>query len=399
MNKETAVIILAGGKGERLFPLTEHRAKPAVPFGGKYRIIDFILSNCLNSGLSRIFVLPQYKHASLSYHLGSAWVPYFDPAKGERLEILSPQMRIGNDWYQGTANAIYQNLWSLVKEKPKYVLILSGDQIYRMDYNELINFHKERQADLTVAGVITNKEVALRSGVLEIDDDQKIIGFEEKPKIPKPLPQDQSKYLVSMGIYVFDLKVLIDFLKQDDQNIESQHDFGKNIMPEIIKQKGRVFSYLFSNEKENAYWRDVGTIESYFDSNMDLVKINPPFNLYDRQWPWRTLSRQLPPAKVVFQGKIENSIISQGCIIDRGEIVHSILSPEVKIGKDCKLFNCIIMDGVVIENGVRIVNAIVDKENVIKEGSVIETGSMVYSERFKVSPSGIVVIPRGQSYI
>ncbi len=395
---KTVVIVLAGGRGERLLSLTEHRAKPAVTFGGKYRIIDFVLSNCVNSGLSKILVTVQYKFDSLVRHLNLGW-NIFTPEKGEYLRILPPQMRVSNGWYQGTADAVYQNIYSLRADQPRYVLILSGDQIYRMDYRELLWFHRKKKADLTIAAVESDREIAQRSGVLEIDEEFRVIGFEEKPAEPKSLPNQPDRFLVSMGDYVFNSRELIEGLETDMADENSVHDFSRSIIPKMFRGGKNIFVFPFKNNKtgETGYWRDVGTIEDFFRTNMDLVGIKPRFNLYDRDWPWRVFQKQFPPAKIVFSERVKQSIISEGCIVDEGEIIRSILSPGVKVGKNTQVIDSIVMDEVVIEDGARIIRAIIDKENIIPAGSVVEAGNMKYEGKHEIVPSEsgeIVLLPR-----
>lgn len=393
----TQTIILAGGAGERLRPLTEHRAKPAVFFGGKYRIIDFVLSNCLHSKLRKIYVFPQYEPKSLHDHLDS-WSRIFSTEMGEYLSVISPRSQADKDLipYSGTADAVLQNLRYLVREKADYILILAGDQIYRMDYRELIDFHCKNKADMTMAVAETNKEVAQRSGVVEINKNQRVADFNEKPQNPKSLPDNPDKFFISMSVYVFSREFLFQELEEDSQNHRSNHDFGKNIIPKVLRKDKIVFAFPLLNHETGrpGYWRDVGTLESYYDANMDLCSIKPEFNLYDGEWFLRTTARQLPPAKTVFRSEIKESIICEGCIIDDAGIYRSIISPEVRVGRDVLISNSIIMQGVEIADGVKINRAIIDKENKISPGSVIEAGSMKYEGKYEVTPSGIVVISR-----
>jgi glucose-1-phosphate adenylyltransferase len=294
------VMLLAGGKGQRLEPLTLHRAKPAVPFGGIYRIIDFTLSNCINSGIRHINVLVQYKSLSLNRHMREGW-SFLTSELGEYVDTIPPQQRVGEHWYLGTADAIYQNLYSIEKDNPEFVLILSGDHIYKMDYRHLLDFHAERNADMTVAAVEVPKEQASQFGILEVDDNHRIIGFQEKPASPKTLPHHPSMCFASMGVYVFRNDFMVRVLEEDAADAQSSHDFGKDILPKLI-DRARVFAFGFidENKKEAKYWRDVGTIDSFWAANMDLISVHPIFNLYDQSWPIRTTPQILPPPKFVF---------------------------------------------------------------------------------------------------
>jgi glucose-1-phosphate adenylyltransferase len=389
--EKTTTLILAGGKGERLMSLTEHRAKPAVIFGGRYRIIDFVLSNCLNSGLSKIFVIVQYKFDSLVRHLDYGWKNIFSTERNEYLRVLPPQMRVGDNWYQGTADAVFQNLYSIRRDKPEYVLILSGDQIYKMNYLYLLYFHCYLASSVTIAATEVDVESAKRFGVLQVNENMEVIGFEEKPKKPKTIPNSDGKCLVSMGIYVFYSDVLAEELEQDMNDKNSHHDFGKDIIPRMLKQGKRIVAYTFHNP---CYWRDVGTIDDYFKTSMDLFEQNPPFNLYDENWPWRTFQKQRPPTKITLRSDIREAIISEGCVIDESEIVRSILSPGVKIGKKSQIIESIIMDDVIIEENSIVFKAIIDKNNIIPANSMIESNNMMYNNTFTTTPSGIVIVPR-----
>ena len=299
MSHDALVIVLAGGVGERLSPLTKDRAKPAVYFGGPYRIIDFTLSNCINSGLRRIFIATQYKSLSLNRHIRMGWNVVADEL-GEFIEILPPQKRVSDNWYLGTADAVYQNLYSIVREGPSHVVVLSGDHVYKMDYAKMLRWHKDRGAAVTLATYEVSVEDATRFGVIQVDEDERIVGFEEKPAQPKPIPGMPDTALASMGIYVFDADVLVRALEADARR-ETHHDFGKDILPALIGETP-VYSYRFSDENKKAakYWRDIGTLDAYYEANMDLVQVNPEFNLYDPEWPIRTHQPQAPPAKFVF---------------------------------------------------------------------------------------------------
>jgi glucose-1-phosphate adenylyltransferase len=398
---DTLTVILAGGQGERLYPLTKHRAKPAVPFGGIYRIIDFTLSNCLNSYLKRICILTQYKSDSLDRHIRLGWnIFHYD--RGEFIFTIPPQFRASEKWYQGTADAVYQNIYTIERENPEYVLILCGDHIYKMDYSELLDFHVASGADVTVSTTEFPREYGNQLGVLEIDGSERIVGFDEKPRDPKPMPGNPNMVLASMGIYVFNTQTLIKALQQDAECPQSSHDFGRDIIPKLIGDK-RVFAFNFKdrNQKEAKYWRDVGTLDAYFDANMDLIAVDPQFNLYDREWPIRTYVGSHPPAKTVFALKHEgrvgvaiNSIISQGSIVSGGRVKNSVLSPEVRINSYSTVEECILMNGVDVGRYARLRRVIVDKNVHIPAGMEIGYNLEEDRKRFTVTESGVVVIPR-----
>ncbi|MGI8671288.1 MAG: glucose-1-phosphate adenylyltransferase, partial [Luteitalea sp.] len=342
MLNESLVIVLAGGVGERLFPLTKERAKPAVYFGGPYRIIDFTLSNCINAGLRRIFIVTQYKSLSLNRHIRMGWNVVAEEL-GEFIEILPPQKRVSDNWYLGTADAVYQNLYSVVREAPRHVVILSGDHVYKMDYAKMLRAHIERGAAATVATYeVPVEEAAGRFGVIQVDDQERIVGFEEKPARPQPIPSMPGVALASMGIYVFEADVLIRALEEDATR-DTKHDFGKDILPSLIGH-APVYSYRFSdeNKKANKYWRDIGELDAYYEANMDLVQVNPEFNLYDPEWPIRTYMEQAPPAKFVFghegrRGEAIDSIISSGVIVSGSCVQGSILCPNVRVHSYCQI--------------------------------------------------------------
>lgn len=397
-------MILAGGKGERLHPLTIHRAKPAVPFGGIYRIIDFTLSNCINSGIRKIAVLPQYKSLSLDKHLRLAW-NLFSGELDEYIISVPPQQRVGDKWYQGTADAIYQNIYMIEKDAPDYILVLAGDHIYKMDYSEMFRFHQEQNADATVAAIeVPKKSAAAAFGVLEVGkDDCRIVGFEEKPRNPKPIPGRPDLTFASMGVYLFNTKTLVEHLKSDALQ-DTAHDFGKNIVPQMMKAS-RVCAYNFKdeNKKEAKYWRDVGTIDAYWEANMDLVSVDPLLNLYDNAWPIRTYQAQNPPAKFVFAqekkggrlGIALDSIVAHGCIISGGRVQNSVLSPNVRVNSYSEVRDSILMENVDIGRRCRIRKAIIDKDVVIPPGTEIGYNAAEDKKHYHVTPSGIVVIPKG----
>ncbi len=400
--KDVLAVVLAGGAGKRLYPLTRDRAKPAVPFGGMYRLIDFTLSNAINSGIRKIFVLSQYKSDSLHRHIQFGW-NIFNPALNEFLFLLPPQQRISEEWYTGTASAVHQNLYSIRSIGPKYVLILSADHVYKMDYSKLLDYHEEVGADLTVGAIEVALEEAHRFGILRVDDEYRITGFMEKPKALADEHFNGSRPMGSMGIYVFNTDALFDALEADSEE-ETDHDFGKNIIPSMLGSH-RVCAYPFrdENRKEAEYWRDVGTLDSYWEANMDLVSVDPLFNLYDAHWPIRTYQGQYPPAKTVFAGGddgkrvglVLDSMISNGCIISGGRVQDSVLSPGVKINSYSEVYESVLMDGVQIGRYARIRRAIIDKRVLVPAGTVIGYDLERDSERFTVSDKGIVVIPKG----
>src|SRR5689334_5349238 len=394
-------ILLAGGAGERLYPLTRDTAKPAVPFGGVYRIIDFTLSNCINSDVRRIFILTQYKALELIRHVRDGW-NILPSELGEYIEIIPPMKRVSEDWYQGTADAVFQNFQSIEVEAPEATLILAGDHIYKMNYREMIDWHRQHQADVTIATIQVAPEEAGRFGVAEIDPDYRVIGFEEKPQHGNPVRSrfDPSMVSASMGIYVFKTDVLLRALHEDAQDPDSTHDFGKDVIPHNLKS-ARVVAYDFRdlNAKQSRYWRDVGTLDAYYEANMDLVSVTPDFNLYDHRWPIRTRATQQPPAKFVFaqegrrMGLAVDSIVSAGCIISGGRVVHSVLSPGVRVNSYCEVEYSILMPGVEIGRYSRIRRAIINTGVKLPESSAI--GFNLDADRAQghhVTESGIVVV-------
>ncbi|MCX7784956.1 MAG: glucose-1-phosphate adenylyltransferase [candidate division WOR-3 bacterium] len=398
---QVLAFILAGGQGERLYPLTKDRAKPAVPFGGIYRIIDFTLSNCLNSRLKRIFVLTQYKSFALEKHIYAGW-DVFVPELGEFIHCLPPQKRIESDWYLGTADAVYQNLYSLKNAPADYVFILSGDHIYKMDYRKMLRYHRRHNADMTIALYEVPIQEAHRFGVLEIDKNYRIIGFQEKPKDPKPMPDKPDKALISMGVYLFNTPALVSTLMVDAEDAKSTHDFGRDIIPKMIKGY-KVFGYPFVDENRSwiKYWRDVGTIDDYYSAHMDLVSVEPIFNLYDKRWPIRTAQYTYPPAKTVFDdtksgrvGLAINSLVSNGAIISGGRVERSVISPLVKVNSFAEVTESILMEGVQVGRYAKIRRAIIDKRVKIPERMTIGYNLEEDRKRFFVTESGIVVIPK-----
>ncbi len=393
MLDDVLVMVLAGGVGERLYPLTKERAKPAVYFGGPYRIIDFALSNSINSGLRRIFIALQYKSLSLSRHIRMGWSVVADEL-GEFIEILSPQKRVGEHWYLGTADAVYQNLYSILRENPRHLILLSGDHVYKMDYAKMLRVHRERGASATIAAIEVPSEEAQRFGVLQVDHQERLVGFLEKPK---NVPAGE-QVLASLGIYIFDMDVLVPALEADART-NSTHDFGKDIIPSLIS-KVPVYAYRFYDENKKAakYWRDIGTIDAYYDANMDLCHVNPDFNLYDPEWPLRTYQVQAPPAKFVFAdegrrcGHALDSIISAGCIISGSRVTGSVLCPNVRVHSFCDIDQSILMPGVRVGRHARIRRAIVDRDVFVPRGALIGFNEEEDRRRHTVSDNGIVVV-------
>ncbi|MDD5594711.1 MAG: glucose-1-phosphate adenylyltransferase [Candidatus Omnitrophica bacterium] len=402
--KKVLTFIMAGGKGERLLPLTRDRTKPAVPFGGIYRIVDFTLSNCINSGLRRIYVLTQYKSASLQRHIRLGW-NILPSELDQFIELLPAQQRIGESWYMGTADAIYQNFYTVEMDRSDEVLILAGDHIYKMNYYTMIDFHRQVDADLTVGVVEVNKARSAHLGVVEVDSMGRVKGFEEKPKAPKTIPHNPEKIYASMGIYVFKNEVLAQELQEDAKKPNSSHDFGKDIIPQMLKKglKVAAFNFIDENKKEAKYWRDIGTIDAYYEANMDLIEVDPVFNLYDREWPIRTFQEQFPPAKTVFSGDevtgriglALDSLVSGGCIISGGRIGRCIVSPNVRVNSYSQVYDSILMEGVNVGRYAKIKRAIIDKDVTIPQGMVIGYDLDEDRKHFFVSDSGIVVVAKG----
>jgi glucose-1-phosphate adenylyltransferase len=399
--EDVLVIVLAGGVGERLSPLTRDRAKPAVYFGGPYRIIDFVLSNCINSGLRRVFIATQYKSLSLSRHVRQGW-SIVSEELGEFVEILPPQKRVGEQWYQGTADAVYQNLYSIVREEPRYVVVLAGDHVYKMDYLKMLRFHQETEATVTLAAIEVPIEDGRRFGIVAVDDTDRVTGFAEKPAHPPAMPGQPHLALASMGIYVFNSDVLIRALEADAADPASHHDFGKNIIPSLIPG-GRMYAYPFYDENKKAakYWRDIGTLDAYFEANMDLCHVNPEFNLYDPEWPLRTYMPQAPPAKFVFaedwrRGEAQDSLISQGCIVSGSRIHGSILCPNVRVHSFCTIEASILMPGVRVGRHAQIRRAIIDRDVHIPRGARIGYDPDEDRRRHTVSEGGVVVVAAGE---
>lgn len=399
---QTITLLLAGGQGERLYPLTKDRSKPAVPFGGVYRIIDFTLSNCVNSNLRRIFVLTQYKSHSLDMHLKFCW-NLFSTEMGEFLHNMPPQLRLSSKWYQGTADAVYQNTYVLEKHRPRYTMILSGDHVYSMDYSEMIAQHLESGAEITVAAVeMPVTEAKGQFGILEIDRRQNIVGFQEKPQQPKPIPGRAGMTLVNMGVYFFNTDILVRAVSEDSRR-DSSHDFGKDIIPNSVGKK-KICAFIFGEEEKGKarYWRDIGTIDSYFAASQDLISVSPQLNLYDESWPIRTQIRPYPPAKTLFndegrRGQALDSLVAGGVIISGGTVIRSVLGPTVRINSYAQVEDAILMDGVEVGRRAVIRRAIIDKGVVVPPDYVIGGDPEEDRKRFFISPEGIAVIPKGSA--
>jgi glucose-1-phosphate adenylyltransferase len=400
----TMTMVLAGGQGERLQPLTRHRSKPAVPFGGKYRIIDFTLSNALNSGLMRIWVLTQYKSTSLMRHIARGW-DLFPAERGEYIYTLPPQRRVDNRWYEGTADAIYHNTNLFEVERPKRVLVLSGDHIYRMDYRQMLREHLDRRAPATLAVCEIPLSESERFGVVEVNEDGIVQRFVEKVANPPTIPGKPDRCLANMGIYVFDTAVLERVLEEDHRREGSSHDFGRDILPRMAAEESvATFRYRDPAGSDSPVWRDIGTLEAYYDANRDLLAVEPAFSLYDRNWPVRSTPRQLPPAKTVFAdeegerrvGQALDSLVSGGCILSGGRVERSVLSPNVRVNSYAEVTDSILMDGVDVGRRAVVRNAIVDKGVRIPEGYQLGVDLDRDREYFTVAENGVVVVAKGQ---
>ena len=399
-------VILAGGKGSRLEPLTSDRAKPAVPFGGAYRIIDFVLSNCLNSGLKRLFVLTQYKAMSLDRHINLGWRRYFCRELGEFIDVLPPQQIFDEHWYQGTADAVYQNVFAIERDRPEYVMVLAGDHIYKMNYQRLLDCHFEKNADVTVGALRVTRDQAHQFGVMQVNHDHFITGFHEKPLQPVSIPGDDGHCLASMGIYVFKARVLFEQLCLDANVTDSTHDFGRDIIPRMLQEDFRVvaFPFLDENRKSQAYWRDVGALETYYEANMDLVAVDPLLNLYDTRWPIRSYQPPDPPPKFVFGshgnedrcGRALDSLVCPGCIVSGGLVQRSILGANVRVNSYAMVEDSVLFEGVDVGRRAAVRRAIVEKDVRIPPG--VEIGYDLPRDRelgLIVTPSGIVVVAKG----
>jgi glucose-1-phosphate adenylyltransferase len=402
--KDTLGVLLAGGAGERLYPLTRDRAKPAVTFGGIYRIIDVTLSNCINSDLRKVHILTQYKALSLNRHIREGWSNLVSRHLGEFIEILPPMKRVSDNWYLGTADAVYQNIYSIGSEQPRRVLVLSGDHIYKMNYERMMQQHVDAGADVTLATILIDPSETSRFGVAEIDREGRIVGFLEKPKqTDVRSPYNPRMVSGSMGVYLFNTDVLLPILLKDAEDPNSSHDFGHDILPRIVDEyRVYAFNFVDENKKEALYWRDVGTLEAYYEANMDMVSVSPVFNLYDKEWPIRTHQRQYPPAKFVFaevgrRGEAVDSIVSMGCIISGGAVKNSLLSPDVRVNSYAEVDASIVFSHVNIGRHCRIRRAIIDRDVHIPEGTVIGYDPQADRQNYFVTDSGITVVTRDYS--
>ncbi|HEY3294405.1 MAG TPA: glucose-1-phosphate adenylyltransferase [bacterium] len=397
-------LIMAGGRGERLYPLTRDMAKPAVDFAGSYKIIDFTLSNCFNSGIRQVYLLTQYSNLTMNRHLKLGWDMLFRGELDEFIEALPPQHRMSEDWYHGTADSIYQNIELLERHKPEYVLILSGDHVYKMDYSKMLDYHVARGAEMTIAAVEVERSMAREMGVLGIDADNRVLEFVEKPQEPPTMPSDPKKSLVSMGVYVFTTAKLVRELIRDAKDTNSAHDFGRSIIPALVGRGEKVVVYPFRDEHHNrpAYWRDIGTLESYYAANLDLADPYPEINLYDPDWPIRTYFGQHPPARITdssielgLQGKVVDSLISSGCVISGGSVEKSVLSPEVRVHTGARVTESILLHGVDVGRKAVVHKALVCPGVRIPDGMTIGVDSESDRARFIVTPKGVTVVPGG----
>ncbi|HET6572822.1 MAG TPA: glucose-1-phosphate adenylyltransferase [Fimbriiglobus sp.] len=408
MLRDVLTVILAGGRGTRLEPLTRDRAKPAVPFGGLYRIIDFTLSNCINSGLRKVFVLTQFKSRSLDRHIRLGW-NFLSPEMGEWIEVLPPQQRIDENWYKGTADALYQNIYSIEKDDSGRILVLAGDHIYKMDYAHMLQFHEDRKADITIGCIPIPLDQCDQFGVMEVDRNARVVGFKEKPKTCDPLPDDPRLALGSMGIYVFNTRTLFELLCEDAARVGSGHDFGRDVIPGMIAAGMRVFAHKFHDENRKAfpYWRDVGTLDAYYRANIDLVRAEPELNLYDEVWPIRTLQPQSPPPKFVHaatgppgqarRGEALDSIVSPGCIVSGGHVIRCILSPIVRVNSYAVVEDSILFEGVDVGRYCRVRRAIIDKDVKLPPYTVLGYDPEFDRKRgFTITEQGVVVVPKAE---
>ena len=399
LTQSTMGVIMAGGRGERLQDLTTNRAKPATPFGGKYRIIDFSLSNCVNSGIRQILVLTQYKAHSLIQHVQRGW-GYMRGELGEFVDIVPAQQQRGEWWYRGTADAVYQNLEIINEFGPEHVLVLAGDHVYKMDYGPMIAYHVENNATITVGVVQVPVRQASSYGVMTIDENQRIIRFDEKPANPEPMPGRDDVALASMGIYVFDRSFLVERLIEDAANADSNHDFGKNIIPDSIEQH-RIFAYPFEDVETSAqaYWRDVGTVDAFYDANLELVHVHPELNLYDEDWPIWTYQEQVPSAKFVLddegrRGMAVNSMVAGGCIVSGATVRESLLFVNVTLAEQSEVFRSVVLPGVTIGRRCQIRRAVIDEGCVIPDGMEIGIDPDHDRERFYVTENGVALVTR-----
>ena len=404
---DALVMILAGGEGKRLYPLTKDRAKPAVPFGGRYRIIDFVLNNFINSGFFKIKVLTQYKSDSLNKHITRGWA--LSPFLNQYVDLAPAQMRTGSDWYRGTADAIYQNVFHITDEDPDYVCIFGGDHIYKMDVSQMLDYHKEKGADLSISAIPIPISEAHEFGIIEVDDDWRLINFVEKPKDkPKSIPGNPDMCLASMGNYIFNKNILLEALNRDEEIKESSHDFGKNVIPMLLRDGKKIYIYNFNDnsfpgmtDTERGYWRDVGSIDAYWQANMDLLAYDPELNLYSQDWPLRTFNYNYPPAKFIWEegervGMATNSMVSEGCVVSGGGLSRCVLSPKVKVNSYSQISESILMENVEIGRHSKIKKAIIDKNVIVPPNTRIGFNHEEDIKRgFHVSPNGVTVVPKG----
>lgn len=402
--RDTLGVLLAGGAGERLFPLTRDRAKPAVPFAGQYRIIDITLSNCINSDLRQVYILTQYKALSLNRHIREGWGGVVASELGEFVEILPPMQRVSKSWYQGTADAVFQNLYSIGAEEPKHVLILSGDHIYKMNYALMKQQHCESGADVTIATLPIRPDEVSQFGVVDVSRSGEVMGFVEKPKeTALRSPSNPEMVDASMGIYLFNTDVLIPELLRDAEDPDSKHDFGHNILPGLLgRHKVHAYNFVDENKQQALYWRDVGTLEAYYEANIDIASVSPTFNLYDKSWPMRTRAYQYPPAKFVFgepgrTGMAINSIVSAGCIVSGSVLRNSVLSHDVRVNSYADVDSSIIFSHVNIGRHCRIRHAIIDRDVQVPDGAVIGYDPAEDKKNYFVTPSGLTVVTRDYS--
>ena len=397
-------VLLAGGAGERLFPLTRDRAKPAVPFAGQYRIIDITLSNCINSDLRHVYILTQYKALSLNRHIREGWGPVVANELGEFIEILPPMQRVSKSWYQGTADAVYQNIYSIGSEEPKYVIILSGDHIYKMNYARMLQQHKDSGAEVTLATLPINPNEVSQFGVVEVGRNGEVLGFEEKPKETSfRSPFMPEKVDASMGIYIFNTDILLPELIRDAEEPNSKHDFGHDILPGLLgRSKMHAFNFVDENKQKALYWRDVGTLDAYYEANMDVAGVVPVFNLYDKSWPMRTRAYQYPPAKFVFgepgrTGMAINSIVAAGTIVSGAVVRNSVVSHDVRVNSYADVDSSIVFSHVNIGRHCRVRHAIIDRDVHIPDGTVIGYDPAEDKRNYFVTPSGLTVVTRDYS--
>jgi glucose-1-phosphate adenylyltransferase len=405
--EDALTMIMAGGRGERLYPLTRDVAKPTVVFGGSYKIIDFTLSNCFNSGIRQIYLLTQYSNLTMNRHLRLGWDSLFRVELDEFLEALPPQHRSSEDWYHGTADSLYQNIPVLERHKPKYVIVLSGDHVYKMDYSKMLEYHIGKGAEMTIAAVEVDSAQARELGVIGINADWRVTEFVEKPQKPPVMPGKPDKSLASMGVYVFETAKLVRELIRDFKHVESQHDFGKDIIPHMVREGDGVFVYPFHDERAGkpSYWRDIGTLDSYYSTNLDLVDAEPEVDLYEPSWQIRTYFGQHPPARIVdstmdphLQGKVVDSLISSGCVISGGRVEKSVLSPQVRVHTGAHVRESILLDGVDVGRKAVVKRAIVSAGVHIPDGATIGVDHDADKARFIVTQRGVTVVPEDFSW-